>query len=275
MWLAAIAVITGSCGKVYDLNGSDWEPEVPASDSAFNREIQVLDLGAHLPAGHIPADDDDPMFFSLEKFSSVAIGYKSTDRWDIAFGGYYRTIISGNNGLKSGYGYGTSAIGGIVVLDAGFDEVTQIPDDSQFKLPGEVGLDNQGAFGYPLGHIAYTFFGNFYRPDKMKEQNNPDPAAQVEVNKYIHMMYCLSQRTTSTFKDVFPTRPRTLIIKTAKGNYAKMETQSIYQGVMDPMEMRRDKNIAMPVYSFRYVVVKAAERRFGFLITRSPLTVKL
>ncbi|PWV50794.1 HmuY family protein [Chitinophaga sp. S165] len=273
--LAITMMLCSACGKVYDLNGMDWEADVPPSDSAFNREIQILDLGAHLPEGHEPLDDEDPMFFSLERFSSIGIGYRSTERWDIAFSGMFRTTISGNNGTKSGFGYGTSAIGGIVVLDAAFDDVTEIPDDSQFKYPGQTGLDDQGAFGSPLGHVVYTFGGNFLRPDKMKDIDNPDPAAQAEVVKYQHMMYCLSQVTVDTFKNVRQLRPRTIIIKTAKGNYAKMETQSMYQGILDPMEMRRDKNIKMPVYSFRYVLAKADERRFGFMINRPKLTIKL
>jgi hypothetical protein len=275
IWAITIILLGSSCGKVYDLNGSDWEADVPPSDSVFNREIQVLDLGAHLPAGHEPLDADDPMFFSLERFSSIGIGYRSTDRWDISFSGMYRSTISGNNGSRAGFGYGTSAIGGLVVLDAAFDDVTQIPDDSKFQYPGSTGLDDQGAFGLPLGHVVYTFFGNFLRPDKMKDIDNPDPAIQAEVNAYQHMMYCLSQRTVETFKNVHPLRPRTIIIKTAKGNYAKMETQSMYGGILDPMEMRRGKNIKMPAYSFRYVVVKADERRFGFMVNRSKLTIKL
>lgn len=270
-----IAVLVCSCGKVYDLNGTDWEADTPPSDSAFNREVQILDLGAHLPAGHQPADAEDPLFFSLEKFSSVGIGYRSTDRWDLAFSDMSRSTISANNGTKAGFGYGTSAIGGMVVLDSAFSEVTTIPDDSQFKYPGATGLDDQGAFGAPLGHVVYTFEGNFLRPDIMKDIDNPDVAIQVQVNKYRHMMYCLSEDMVKAFKNVRPLRPRTIIIKTAKGNYAKVETQSMYQGIMDPMLMKRDPAIKMPVYSFRYVLAKASERRFGFMINRTKLTVKL
>lgn len=270
-----VTVLLCSCGKVYDLNGTDWEADTPPSDSVFNREVQILDLGAHLPADHTPADDEDPLFFSLEKFSSVGIGYRSTDRWDIAFSSMFRSNISANNGAKAGFGYGTSAIGGMVVIDSAFSEVTTIPDDSQFKYPGVAGLDDQGAFGVPLGHVVYTFEGNFLRPDIMKDIDNPDAAVQAQVNKYRHMMYCLSENTVNTFKNVRPLRPRTIIIKTAKGNYAKMETQSMYQGIMDPMQMKRDPAIKMPVYSFRYVLAKASERRFGFMINRSKLTVKL
>jgi len=270
-----LAAMLFSCGKVYDLNGLDWEADTPPSDSVFNREIQILDLGANLPEGHQPVDDEDPMFFSLERFSSVGIGYRSTERWDIAFSGSFRSNITANNGAKSGFGYGTSAIGGIVVLDSAFDEVTQIPDDSQFKIPGQTGLDDQGAFGTPLGHVVYTFEGNFLRPDIMKDIDNPDPAVKAHVNQYVHMMYCLSQEMVKTFKDVRQLRPRTIIIKTAKGNYAKMETQSMYEGILDPMQMRRAQSIKMPAYSFRYVLAKKEERRFGFMVNRPKMTVKL
>jgi hypothetical protein len=273
--LALAAIAGGSCGKVYDLNGADWQPDSPPSDSVFNREIQVLNLGARLPDGHVPADEEDPMFFSLEKFSSVAVGYRSTNRWDVAFSGSYRSTLSANNGGKSGFGYGTSAIGGMVVLEKRFDEVTEIPDDSQFHYPGSSGLDDQGAFGEPLGHIFYTFGGNPLRPGVNKNLESPDPAVQAEANKYVHLLYCLSQTMVDTFKNVRVLRPRTIIFKTAKGNFAKLETQSLYDGVMNPMQMKRDRSVLMPAYSFRYVVIPASERRFGFMVTRPKLTVKL
>jgi hypothetical protein len=273
--LIVAGVLIGSCGKVYDLNGADWQPDVPPSDSVFNREVQVLNLGARLPDGHVPLDEEDPMFFSLERFSSIGIAYRSTDRWDLSFSGMYGTNISANNGTRAGFGYGTSAIGGMVVLDAAYDDVTEVPDENLFKYPGVSGLDDQGAFGQGLGHLVYTFFGNPFRPDKMKDQDNPDPAAQVEVNKYIHMMYCLSRKTADTFKAVKVLRPRTLIIKTARGNYAKMEMQSVYDGITDPMSMRRDKDIKSPAYTFRYIVIRNENRRLGFRTDKPVLTVKL
>lgn len=275
MYVAIVAILSSGCGKVYDLNGADWQPDTPPSDSVFNREIQVLNLGARLPAGHVPTDDEDPMFFSLEKFSSVAIGYRSTDRWDVAFSGSYRSTLCANNGSKSGFGYGTSAVGGMVVLEKRFDDVTEIPDDSQFQYPGASGLDDQGAFGAPLGHIFYTFAGNPLRPGVNKNLDNPDPAIQAEASKYTHLLYCLSQTMADTFKNVRVLRPRTIIFKTAKGNFAKLETQSLYDGVMDPLKMSRDRSVIMPAYSFRYVVVPASERRFGFMVTRPKLSVKL
>jgi hypothetical protein len=277
-YVAAIIILFSSCGKVYELNGSDWQADIPPSDSVFNREIQILNLGDNLPADHVPLDSEDPMFFSLEKFSSVAIGYRSTERWDIAFSGIYRSEITPNNGRYTGFGYGTSATGGLLVLDTPYDKVTDIPDDSQFQLPGRTGLDDQGFFGAPLGHAIYTYFGNFLRPDKMKELDNADPVIRSDADSYQHMMYCLSQATAEAFKTGLngkPLRPRTIIIRTAAGNYAKMETQSIFQGILDPWAMHRDKNIAMPVYSFRYIVVKASERRYGFMHTRQAMTANM
>jgi len=276
--IICIGVLIAACGKVYDLNGTDWEADVPPSDSIFNREVQILNLGDNMPAGHVPLDNDDPMFFSLERFSSVAIGYKSTGRWDIAFSGIYRSEITPNNGRYSGFGYGTAAIGGVMVLDTPYDKVTQVPDDSQFQFPGATGLDDQGFFGAPMGHAIYTFYGNFLRPDKMKNLDSPDPVVRADADSYQHLMYCLSQELVKTFKtgqDGKPLRCRTIIIKTANGNYAKMETQSIYKGILNPLDMHRDKNIPSPVYSFRYVVIKAADRRLGFLIARPKLTADM
>jgi len=267
-----------SCGEVYDLNGYDWEPELPLSDSVFNREIYIRNYGDNLPAGHNPLDAMDPMLFSLERFSSINLFYKTTERWDLSFSGIFRSNIGVNNGRTAGIGYGSSAIAEIAILDTPYSKVTHVPENLRFQAPGEVGLDAQGTLSYEMGHVIYTFGGNFVRPDKVTGYDENDPVASAEANQYRHMLYCLSEDLITAFpkaKNIQgkPLRPRTIIIKTARGNYAKLETQSIYKGITDPILMRRGYEV--PIFAFRYMLIKADEGRFGFVARKPSLTVNM
>lgn len=277
IFIFVAAGLCSSCGKVYDKNGFDFEPNVPPSDSVYNREILIQNLGENLPDGHKPVDATDPLYFSLEKFSSVHLAYKTTDRWDLAFLGNSRSEISGNNGRVTGLGYGSSSIGGILVTDSAYSKVTKIPEDGQFKIPGRSGLDAIGFFGEPMGHVAYTFYGNIFRPDKVVGylDNTYDQATQAEASKYAHMMYALSEDFAKTFPVTTngdSTKCRTLLIRTASGNYAKVEMLSYYKNTTDPREMNRGRGNAI---SFRYMVVKADEKRFGFTPRRKPMTLNM
>ncbi|QBQ42083.1 hypothetical protein [Sphingobacterium psychroaquaticum] len=267
-----------SCGDVYDLNGFDWEADTPLSDSVFNREIIIYNYGDNLPSGHSPLDDMDPMLFSLERFSSINLNYKTTERWDLSFSSIFRSSIGINNGKSRGIGYGSSAVGGIVVLDTPYSKVTHVPENLLFTAPGNVGLDAQGTLSYEMGHAVYTFGGNFVRPDKVSGYDENDPAASKEANLYRHMIYCLSEDLVNKFPKAKnlqgkPLRPRTMIIKTARGNYVKLETISIYKGVTDPLQMRR--GYASPMYTFRYTVIRAEEARFGFVLRKPALHVNM
>jgi hypothetical protein len=266
------SILVLSCGKVYDRNGFDWQEDLPPSDSVYNREVQIVDLGAvNIPDEHRPLDAEDPLYFSLEKFSSVHLAYKTSTRWDIAFSGMYRTSITSNNGSKQGLGYGSTARGGILVYDSAYSQVTAVPDDSKFIYPGNVGLGFAEVVGgyVPGGHVYYTFFGSLNHPDQDRI-NYPE-------NLYQHMMYPLSEDFAAKFPAASAEGhgPKTIIIRTAAGDYVKLETQSFYKGVMDPVKMRRGTENPIPYVSFRYMIIKAEERRFGFVERRPKLTVNL
>lgn len=264
-----------SCGKIYDHNGFDWQPDTPVSDSVYNREIQVLDLGEdNLLFGHRPVDVSDPIFFSLEKFSSVHLGYKASARWDIA---YAYLGVRGNNGSRPGYGYGSSAVGGLVMLDSAYSQVTTVPDDSRFSAPGEIGVDIFAGNG--LGFWLYTGFGNPFHPEKAAWADGTDEEKAIIGNQYLHMVYCLSEDLAKAYPGLnngyYEVKPKTIIVRTANGNYAKLEMQSLYKGVTDPKEMLRDKRYPLGYASFRYMIIKAEEKRFGFVARRPPLKVDL
>ena len=268
----SLGVMVASCGEVYDLNGFDWEADTPPSDSAFNREIQILDLGVdNLPEGHRPLDGDDPLYFSLEKISSVHIGYKKSERWDVGLG---YAMIAANNGSYQGLGYGSSAIGGVALVDSAYGEVKMVPSDDQFSVPGNSGLDN--AFGSGPGHMLYTAGGNPFHPEKVEWTHGNDPELYKEGNFYLHMMYPLSEGVAEAYPGSYggyTVKPKTVIVRTAAGNYAKIEIQSVYKGTLDPKQMSR--KLPLNYLSFRYMVIRADEKRFGFVARRPPIKVDM
>lgn len=269
-----------SCGEVYDLNGFDWEPDLPPSDSVFNREIQILDFGSgNLKEGHRPLGLEDPMYFSLEKISSVHLGYKSTARWDVSFSGMYRSEISCNN-KASQLPYSGTGEGGILVIDEPYSEVINIPDDTKFKHPGRVGISGFESQFWPGGYAFYTFFDNIFRPDKISNLYHSDPLIASDANRYLHMVYCLSEDFAKAFPSSYGEAkykpvPVTILIRTAAGNYAKLEMQSFYKSTLNPLEMRRGSDKPIPYFSFKYMVVKKAEKRFGFVARKSPLKINM
>lgn len=259
--------ILASCGETYDLNGFDWEPDNPPSDSVYNREIQILDMGGNnLQDGQKPLDTSDPIYFSLERFSPVHRGYKTSNRWDIAFRDAYHSGVTANNGTAKGLGYGSTGIGGLAVLDTPYSKVDAVPANIVFDAPGEAGIAFSSLFGGNKsgGHIWYTFFETIY----------PNVTAQNS-HHYQHMVYTLSERFASSFPihSEIAHGPKTFIIRTARGNYVKLETQSYYKGTLEPLDMSR--LIPVGYISFRYMVIKAEEARFGFVERRPPLTIDM
>lgn len=285
--LVAVSVMVSllaSCGDIYDLNAFEWEPETPLNDSVFNREIYVHNLalqGMEDVTGQ-PPDYLDPLLFSLERFRIIHPGYKISDRWDLALGGSFGVSISGNNGSRRGVGYGSSSIGGYDILDTLYSQVEDLPSDLNIAEPGMSTLDAQGAAGSGVAPFVYTFGGNFIRPDKVVNLGSQDPELAHEAYMYAHMIYALSEDLLKAFPDAQnvqragPLRPRTLIVRTARGNYAKLEFLSYYKDTLDPKEMKRDqRNSPFGYFSFRYILIKADEARFGFVKRRPSMTIDL
>lgn len=273
-----------SCGDIYDLNAFEWEPEIPLNDSVFNREIYVhnLALEGMSELSGPPPDYLDPLLFSLERFQIIHPGYKISDRWDLAMGGSFGVSISGNSGSRKGLGYGSSSIGGYAILDTLYSQVEALPNDLIIAEPGASTLDAQGAAGSGVAPFVYTFGGNFIRPDKVVNLGSQDAALAHEAFMYAHMIYPLSESLLQAFPNAQnvqragPLRPRTLIVRTARGNYAKLEFLSYYKDTLDPKEMKRDqRNTPFGYFSFRYILIKADEARFGFIKRRPSMTIDL
>ena len=211
----------------------------------FNRVITVLNYGSEL-GDDAPTTEQKPIFYSLEKNANVNPDYAKTNRWDLSFSALYRSFLGGNNGANiKNIGSGGPGKGGILCVEKKFEEVTEIPDDAQFKTGSAlVGTDDLGAFGEGVGYYLYDFGGSIIGDGSYNKQ---------------HVAYCLA--TELTTRDGSKTPPRTILVKTANGNYAKIRMISVYKDLLDPATWSR--NSPHMFFSFQYVLAKAGSKYFS------------
>lgn len=217
-----------SCKK----DNADTTPD--NTSTLFNKLIVVRNFGESLPAGSEPLTDQSPIYYSLETNAATPVEYKRTSRWDISFSSTYRSFMGGNNGTdNANLGVGGPGKGGIMIVTKNFEEVTDIPSDDQFKTGSAlIGTDDSGAFGAGIGYYLYDFDGTKKGDGSYDKQ---------------HVAYVLQEK-------------RTIIVRTAKGNYAKIKMQSIYKDMLDPSTWLRSS--PHPFFSFEYVLAKAGSTKF-------------
>lgn len=209
------------------------EPEPPVADTMFNRLITVLNFGEALAEGSQPLDPQLPIYYSLEQNQPAPATYKQTNRWDISFNGTYRSFMGGNNSITGNLGAGGPGKGGILILAKNFEEVTTIPADADFRTgSGLIGTDDSGAFGQGLGYYLYDFDGTIKGDGSYNSQ---------------HIAWVIQSG-------------RTVVVRTARGNYAKIKMLSIYKDALNPKDWKRDA--PHPYFSFQYVLAKAGSKTF-------------
>jgi len=205
----------------------DTDPTDPDDGNApgiFYKLIRVENF-----KGDTEADDESdktiPIYYSLEDNKARAASYARTNRWDMSFSNIKNSAIAGNYGKDSrNLGSGNNAIGGIYILEKTFDEVVDVPKDAVFKTDGfGYGTDDRGAFGTGIGWYLYDFGGAYGPP---------------------HVAYAQSDRT--------------LIVRTAKGNYAKVRMISIYKDAPE----HPDTHTPSPYFTFEYVLVPKDSEKF-------------
>jgi hypothetical protein len=233
-FMAAMLVFCVACSKSDDPAPEPVDPVSPGETVAFNKIITVLNFGADMPEGSQPLDEQSPIYFSLENNAAVPLAYKLTNRWDMSFSGIYRSFIGGNNGSNANnLGSGGPGKGGVVCLAKGFDEVTDVPADSEFKTASSVvGTDDSGIFGEGVGYYLYDF-GGIIKGDGSYDSQ--------------HVAFALPET-------------RTVVIRTAKGNYAKISILSLYKDLLDSKLWKR--NSPHTYVTFKYVLAKAGSKKF-------------
>jgi hypothetical protein len=247
--LFLIAVTLTACSsddKSVEENGNGEEPgtEVP-NNTLFNKLLHVKNYQGS-------TSDDNPtapsatLYYSLEENKSVDGSYKKTKKWDLAFGGLYASFLSGNNGTNmQNNGYQAGGVGGITIVAKPFDEVVDIPADSEFKTGIDiVGTDDAGAFGNGTGWYLYDFDGVV-----VSDGTNPQKA---------HVAYALGDPLKIRNGTTIPAR--TVILKTANGNYAKIKMISVYKDVYTSSEWFKDT--PHMYYTFDYVMVPKGSTKF-------------
>ena len=238
--LLAASLLAG-CSKSSPAGNKNPEP---VDETNFNKLITVTNFGGEIDGG--PTTEQKPVYFSLEKKAAVDPDYVKTDRWDISFSALYRSFIGGNNGSNStNFGSGGPGKGGVVCVERAFDEVTAIPDAAQFKTGSAlIGTDDHGAFGQGIGYYLYDFGGTVIGDGTYEKQ---------------HVAYCLGNGITK--KDGEKVPPRTIIVRTAKGHFAKIRMLSVYKDLLNPSTWTR--NAPHMYFSFQYILVKAGITSFA------------
>jgi hypothetical protein len=238
-----IAVMITSCSKSDDPT-VEPEPAVETGTVPFN-VIQRVENFAVETDDTNPTEPKTSAFFSLEDKAEVPITYAKTVRWDIAFNGLYNSFLSANNGKDAtNSGFGSNGAGGITIVQKSFEEVKDIPADSEFKTAGGlIGTDDAGAFGRGTGWYLYDFGASVVATGYDKQ----------------HVAYALGNPLKLYNGTTLPAR--TVIVKTARGNYAKIKMISCYKNAFTPDLWFR--NTPHMFFTFEYILAKKGSTKFN------------
>lgn len=246
--LFLIATLSASCSSddpKADETEVDPEIEQPVNNTLFYKVLHVKNYEGSTSDDN-PTAPSKTLYYSLEENKSVDDSYVKTRKWDMAFGGLYASFLSGNNGSNAkNNGYQAGGVGGITIVEKHFDQVIDIPADSEFKTGLDViGTDDAGSFGNGVGWYLYDFGG-----EVMTDASNPQKA---------HVAYALGESLTTIKGVVIPAR--TIILKTANGSYAKIKMISVYKDVYKAADWYKDT--PHMYYTFDYVMVPAGSTKF-------------
>lgn len=187
----------------------------------------------------VETDDANPtvpptaVLFSLETKTIIPLLYAKTNRWDVCFNGLYNSFLSGNNGQSStSLGAGSTGTGAIAILQKPFDQVTEVPADGTLSISKTIGTDDEGDFGEGIGWYLYDF-GGTKRGDGSYDKQ--------------HVAYAMPEK-------------RTVIIRTAKGDYAKIKMISCYKDAFTADKWFR--TTPHMYFTFEYVIVPKGSTKF-------------
>ncbi|PUV23838.1 HmuY family protein [Sphingobacterium athyrii] len=239
--------INTACSKSDPVTEPVVEPpkEEESNTGLYNKLITVRDFAA--------TDKNDgnnaapTVYYSLETNKGIPETHRQTRNWDIAFSNIFNSHVSGNNGANNtNFGYGNNATGGILIVEKAFDEVTEVPADAEFKVIGDaIGMDQNGDEGNGVGWCLYDFFGILVKQHTSNRETE-------------HVAYALGNGLTLLNGKVI--KPRTLIVRTAKGNYAKIKPLSMYKDLLKPEQWF--KSSPHVFISFDYVLVPKGSKTF-------------
>lgn len=219
------------------------EKEMPTNESLFYKLNRVENIPA--TQENSSSTGASPVYYSLENKTILGTTHQKTRNWDLAFEGLFNSFLSGNSGSNNtNLGKGNTAVGGILIKTEAFNDVINIPADSEFKTEGNlIGTDDYGDFGEGTGWYLYDFSGNIVRNGTEENQ---------------HIAYTLYNELT--LKNGTIVSPRTIIVKTAKGHYAKIKMISCYKDLYTP-ELWKKSSPKM-YFTFEYLMVPKGSTKF-------------
>ncbi|MFV0249371.1 MAG: HmuY family protein [Tenacibaculum sp.] len=197
-------------------------------------------------------EDAGPIYYSLEENKIIDKNLSQTSLWDIEFVGAFNSSVKANDkNDKSSSGYQGSGTAKIylytdsaieadlfnkqkgtlkrvperALLDKIYNELSAVPETGITQSLNEIGVD---AITIENSWCYYDAGGDLY----------PDAGRVKE-----HVVYAL---------------PRVIIVKTNKGNYAKIIMQSLYKGNPENPDRNND-----PGYlNFKYTIQKNGTKKF-------------
>ncbi|MGN8068471.1 HmuY family protein [Mucilaginibacter sp. 22184] len=235
-WLGVLTIagmLFSSCSK-----SNNPEPDPKTDTPAASGSVPFYKL-QRVENFSAPTDDSAPttappvLYFSLENKAQAPADYQKTARWDLSFSNLYNSFIGANNGKDAtNPGYTANGVGGILILKQAFETVTDVPADKDFSTSKTFGTDDQGAFGEGTGWYLYDFGGNIRGDGSYNKQ---------------HVAYAMPES-------------RTLVVRTATGNYAKIKMISCYKDVFTADKWFRDT--PHMYFTFEYVIVPKGSTKF-------------
>lgn len=220
------------------------DDDTPVNTTNYNKLLRVENFGYILADGN-EYEDKSILYYSLIDNKEVTSEYRKTTRWDLAFSDLYSSFMSGNNGVNTGnLGAGTAAVGGIYIVEQAFDDVVDIPNDNVFKTgKGIYGTDINGDFGPGVGWYLYDFDGIYVRDGAYDNK---------------HIAYALGEPLL--LKSGKTVAARTIILKTAKGDYAKIKMISVYKDILKREDFTR--TAPKMFFTFEYILVPKGSTKF-------------
>ncbi|WP_163410171.1 HmuY family protein [Flavobacterium ajazii] len=233
-----------SCSSDSGNPESGTDDDTPSTATNYHKLLRVENFGYTLADGDNYAEKSI-LYYSLVDNKEITADYRKTTRWDLAFSDLYSSFISGNNGSNSGnLGAGTAAIGGVYIVEQNFDDVIDVPNDNVFQTgKGIYGNDINGDLASGTGWYLYDFDGILVRDGAYDNK---------------HIAYALGEPLL--LKSGKTVGARTLILKTAKGDYAKIKMISVYKNIFKREDFTR--TAPKMYFTFEYVLVPKGSTKF-------------
>jgi hypothetical protein len=244
--LAMAVLLLSSCSKTDNVT-PDPTPETPTrdADKVPYYKLQRVENFAAQTDDQNPTTPKTELLFSLDYKKEQPASYAKTSFWDLSFSGLYNSFLGGNNNAdQTNTGYQGPGKGGITIVQQAFDDVTSIPSAADFKTgKGLIGTDDKGSFGAGTGWYLYDFGGTTVGDGSATK---------------VHVAYALGSALKLADGSTLPAR--TIILKMASGDYAKIKMISCYKGVFTTDQMFT--NTPHMYFTFEYVIVPAGSTKF-------------